>query len=1367
MPISFKKPKFQKIQEFSLPSNYEQWIPNLFSESYFGNIFPINSDGDFLDQNFKFINNNVDDFQISMNRYLLFLYCLKSNPFLFTQASSTIDYTKDEFLFTVELSEFLYGIQTNTVKNKLNSSLTIELVKKYALDNQLELIPENLASFLDIAKTQDYIDKISRKLNIVTYESVIKHTLYNKLKENSTYSFNEDSSAGWVEKAASLSYGDTEYFVDIEGGPDNKSFPVVCVLTKSFSKDSKDKIINNSNKFLSEVFGREVTNQCLARIIGTPNQFENNFKQVPILKSKKDSDNYYNSTCIVYDFTKILLSKNIKRKFLTQSIIESSLGFLTKHKIELNNIRDLENLKNKFSDSINKYFNDDSFTKFSFILAYQDKHASEINSRINLEKIQEIKSNISKPITIKKQDLINSFNSYVSNMITEYESKRDQNIYLTPYGESDLKVFLHFDSFYNLLAITSIPTKKTITVNGEYFTPFLFTKNDKKDQISFDLVQTEIEKTFSDNFYTNYLDQPQNTVPNKEKELIDLTGHRLCYITRVLEKQIADNYVGTKKRIIADPKNSSNVLFVDNLNLKEKLKLNIEKDELFEEERFIDKNLEFISLNTTYRENRYQSTALQTLNYYLYTAPTIESGLLSPIIARAENIKKEIQNLANPKENNNFLLSFDDKTESDLIQEREESDLQTFASFHYPVLSLLKNEEIDFGFLGDLPDLPELEIPQEILIVSEQIQAAFSIFKGILAQKEGLNINLQHYALSSLPCYVDLLLLIPEFTKTKNTKDLVLLIFQLIDKLPISDILAALSQDIENYLLKLGQVEQRACFPPPPKINLNADDLLKDLEYLKSLYYNVISEVLNFQGIIPEIPRLPTLDLFQAIMLKIFWFILNLAITWILSFLSKKLKKYLDKFCTIDFNLFELLQDKNKVVDLGFTPKLVADPFGAIAGSGGALDTVELSLDINTLIDLTKKATREFVYNKFADKYFVNKTQERLDEILNFFYEISNVVDAFELSTLLRNVQTTETTNNLIDFIRLSDFTFKDRFLDSESIAELFIFLSEYCDYRFCYDFLANSLEAYAGNICSPQISRKDKIEGDLKSLNGLGQDVGSIIRDQIIDLQKDLDELCAADTNINIDLFKDGPRLLASSLNKVMSLPFSTVIQFQENVIDYELGKDETGTSLTPDQLKLLGDRLFNKDKFVSENFPAFKSDFSTVRSKYYNSVNITQLFRFLEISYLNETTNDPKNDKSVNQVWGSLSVSVKDSIILAAFNKFGDKQNQDIINAKNKIKQAIDNLGITGYSVDELEKIIYRRYISYPLLISEAFYKKASVDDKNFGEGYQSFVYNVDYLRDLVSEIEEDIKNATNIDLQADETLFYSYIDKIKELQ
>ena len=89
---------------------------------------------------------------------------------------------------------------------------------------------------------------------------------------------------------------------------------------------------------MANIFGRKVTNKCLANILGEPDRFENNFKKIPILKGKKGNDDFYNSICIIYDFSKILLSDKKERKFDFSSFLQISLGYLTKYFIEVDNI---------------------------------------------------------------------------------------------------------------------------------------------------------------------------------------------------------------------------------------------------------------------------------------------------------------------------------------------------------------------------------------------------------------------------------------------------------------------------------------------------------------------------------------------------------------------------------------------------------------------------------------------------------------------------------------------------------------------------------------------------------------------------------------------------------------------------------------------------------------------------------------------------------------------------------------------------------------------------------------------------------------------------------------------------------------------
>ena len=130
----------------------------------------------------------------------------------------------------------------------LEYMVVIELVKKYAIDKGIDFKPEKLSDFFDIAATDNFKNDVAKTLNIVTYESILKHTLYNNLRETNNFSLKENSAAGWIEKAINLNAGEVSYFIDIEGGPDNKPFPVVSVISKKNNVETKhDKLVDNNH----------------------------------------------------------------------------------------------------------------------------------------------------------------------------------------------------------------------------------------------------------------------------------------------------------------------------------------------------------------------------------------------------------------------------------------------------------------------------------------------------------------------------------------------------------------------------------------------------------------------------------------------------------------------------------------------------------------------------------------------------------------------------------------------------------------------------------------------------------------------------------------------------------------------------------------------------------------------------------------------------------------------------------------------------------------------------------------------------------------------------------------------------------------
>ena len=197
MAKSFNTPNLISIKSFSKPDKYLDWLPGLYSNSIYKGLFPVDFNG-YLSENtlFSLKQSNPDDFNISKMRFYLFLYCLKSRPFLFENSSRVISYDDNDYVFVSELAEFLSKIQTNQEKSPINSSLTIDLVKKYAIDNAININPEKLSNFFDIANSDDYKNKVSRKIDTILYESVVKHTLFESLKTQDNFKFKTDTAAG-------------------------------------------------------------------------------------------------------------------------------------------------------------------------------------------------------------------------------------------------------------------------------------------------------------------------------------------------------------------------------------------------------------------------------------------------------------------------------------------------------------------------------------------------------------------------------------------------------------------------------------------------------------------------------------------------------------------------------------------------------------------------------------------------------------------------------------------------------------------------------------------------------------------------------------------------------------------------------------------------------------------------------------------------------------------------------------------------------------------------------------------------------------------------------------------------------------------
>jgi hypothetical protein len=453
--------------------------------------------------------------------------------------------------------------------------------------------------------------------------------------------------------------------------------------------------------------------------------------------------------------------------------------------------------------------------------------------------------------------------------------------------------------------------------------------------------------------------------------------------------------------------------------------------------------------------------------------------------------------------------------------------------------------------------------------------------------------------------------------------------------------------------------------------------------------------------------------------------LLRIAANWLLRVIFEYIRPYLEKLCSLDYDIFKPpFFDVELAENNEFSPSIAADSFGSPSESGSSLYDVQLAIDINVLIDLSGILTRDIVYSKFADEYSLEKSQTTFSEISKFLSDISYSIDLYELASLLRGVATESTINSLLDSISLTDVSFKKLFSDSDDVVKLFIFLSNYCDYRICYDILGRSLEKYVGNICTPQQSRKKDYELILKDI---GADPAATIRDQIQDLEKQFDQLCSTKFNLNIDVFKDGPKLLANYLTQFMVMPFGTIIEFQQKVYDYE-----KGIGMSEEQKKIMGGLIFKGEYTLKPIIQKFNSTCGGVKSAY---------------------------------VFAPISSNNLDSVKKIKTYKLSktDKYTSDFAKRKQELKNYLNNLGV-NLTDEVINKKIEQELYTDPSIFAFKLYQNLTAENK-LVSAYDNIVYSVNYLEKLKLEIEEQVNNSSNIDVKDDVDLFNSYIDKLKE--
>jgi hypothetical protein len=269
-----------------------------------------------------------------------------------------------------------------------------------------------------------------------------------------------------------------------------------------------------------------------------------------------------------------------------------------------------------------------------------------------------------------------------------------------------------------------------------------------------------------------------------------------------------------------------------------------------------------------------------------------------------------------------------------------------------------------------------------------------------------------------------------------------------------------------------------------------------------------------------------------------------------MQFLSGAIKKVLKNFidiCNADSYLFAFLQS---AFDLGEdTGKKLSSPTpsGMVAGNISPVYIPVSITDINDLIDKSGIETKEFVYEAFRKTFFVNKTEYGDQEISIFFSKISEVVDAGEMASLLKGTSSIETRNVVLGFIKnyLVSSSGVGKFYlvisDDQGIQLLFSFLSQYINYRLCYEQLSKSIANFTPTVCFNPNSKFDEYN-KIFNEDAIEQEKNNLLRS--------LDDLCSTKLPDVFDLLDNGPTVVTKNFIKTIVNAVSVATSYKPQIL-------------------------------------------------------------------------------------------------------------------------------------------------------------------------------------------------------------------------